>query len=269
MKAAMRRLQRAEATLSPKQQVLHWLDQIRGFESEDKYFEWLVKRPTSELPRIKIIDAVTEAVRDRLRGQPPEIIDRAIRGAEQEVIFLTELVIDLSNLVETQCDLLDLQAALCARTLQVLVLLCSPSRQRDEAWAPEGIEAIVLVACSQVQEFLRDVLCLEMTIKTIQDKYFDGHAVVFPHRAKRPGAAHETATILVHEAEALVAAWKTRSCKDARTEESVVKEEALAKVAGAAAMSRVRNMVTLAKAAAYSATNCNEKAKALIVAAIR
>ncbi|MBE3097130.1 MAG: hypothetical protein IMZ44_08360 [Planctomycetes bacterium] len=47
----------------------------------------------------------------------------------------------------------------------------------------EGTEALALLACNEVREFLRGVLCLEMTVKTIHDRHFDGHAVVFPPRA--------------------------------------------------------------------------------------
>jgi len=84
MKTAMRRLQHAEAALSPKRQVLHWLDQALKFGSEEQYFPWLRKRPTRELPRVKIIDAVTETVRDRLKGQPPETVARAIRSDDRQ-----------------------------------------------------------------------------------------------------------------------------------------------------------------------------------------
>ncbi|MCX5674497.1 MAG: hypothetical protein NTX87_05770, partial [Planctomycetota bacterium] len=229
MKTAMRRLQHAEAALSSKQQVLNWLDQALKFGSEERYFQWLRKQPTSELPRIKIINAVTGDVRGRLKGHPPETVARAIRSAKQEVVFLTQLVIDLHLRMKTECDLFDLQAALCARTLQVLVLVCSPVQQREDAWSPEDIEARVLLACNQVQEFLRGVLCLEMTVKTIQDRYFDGRAVVFPHRAAVLATAHETAKVLACEAQAIVAAERGRLSKSAKMEEALVGEEALAK----------------------------------------
>ena len=269
MKAAIRRLRHAEAALSSKQQVLYWLDQALKFGSEERYFQWLRKQPTSELPRIKIINAVTDVVRGRLKGQPPETVARAIRSAEQEVVFLTQLVIDLHLRMKTECDLLDLRAALCARTLQVLVLVCSPSQQRENAWAPEDVEALALLACNQVREFLRGVLCLEMTVKTIQDRYFDGHAVVFPHRAAAIATAHETANVLEREARAIVAAWKGRLCKDAETGKALADEEALAKEAAAAASSCVRSMTALAKAEAYGATDCLERARAVIDTATR
>jgi hypothetical protein len=269
MKTAMRRLRHAEAALSSKQQVLNWLDQALKFGSEERYFQWLRKQPTCELPRIKIINAVTGDVRGRLKGQPPVVIERAIRSTRQEVIFLTQLVIDLHVRMNTECDLFDLQAALCARTLQVLVLVCSPSQQKEDNQAPEGTEALVHLACNQVQEFLLGVLCLETTIKTLQDRYFDGRAVVFPHRAAALATAHETAKVLEREARAIVGAWKDRLSQSAKMEEALVGEEALAKEAAAAALSSARNMATLAKAEAYGATDCLEQAKAVIDAATR
>jgi hypothetical protein len=269
MKAAMRRLRHAEAALSSKQQVLNWLDQALKFGSEERYFQWLRKQPTSELPRIKIINAVTDVVRGRLKGQPPETVARAIRSARQEVVFLTQLVLDLHLRMKTECDLFDLQAALCARTLQVLVLVCSPSRQREDAWAPENTEALAFLACNQVQEFLRGVLCLEMTVKTLQDRYFDGRAVVFPHKSAALATTHETAKVLARETLAIVGAWKDRLSKEAKTEETQADEETLGKEAAAAASSSVRSMTTLAKAEAYGATDCFEQARALIEAATR
>jgi hypothetical protein len=185
------------------------------------------------------------------------------------VVFLTQLVLDLNDRVKTECDLLDLRAALCARTLQVLVLVCSPSQQREEAWVPEDIETLVLLAGNQVREFLRGVLCLEMTVKTIQDRYFGGHAVVFPHRAAAIAAAHETAKVLEREARAIAGAWKDRLSKSAKMEEALVGEEALAKKVAAAASSCVRSMTALAKAEAYGATDCLEQARAVIDAATR
>ncbi|HUU92210.1 MAG TPA: hypothetical protein VM238_13510 [Phycisphaerae bacterium] len=44
MRDAGKRLDDVEAALTPKQQVLRWLDHVAGLGSEEAYFKWLAER---------------------------------------------------------------------------------------------------------------------------------------------------------------------------------------------------------------------------------
>jgi hypothetical protein len=59
MKAANRRLDKVEAALLPKQQVLRWLDHAFSFGTDEEYFAWLMKQRLAK--RVKQIGQLSAA----------------------------------------------------------------------------------------------------------------------------------------------------------------------------------------------------------------
>jgi len=106
---------------------------IASLGSEEAYFEWLGERSIQALPRIKLAEAVAEAARKRMRGEPKEAVENVVRRAVRDVYFLSRLVIDINTLVSERTTVFDGQAALCARGLQLLVVAAAVPRRGQTA----------------------------------------------------------------------------------------------------------------------------------------
>jgi hypothetical protein len=61
------RLNNVEKALTPKQAVVHWLQEIEPFQNATEYVQYLRGRPESEAPITKLTDQIDKAVRKALR----------------------------------------------------------------------------------------------------------------------------------------------------------------------------------------------------------
>jgi hypothetical protein len=199
MRDAGKRIDDVEAALTPKQQVLRWLDHVAGLGSEEAYFKWLAERSFEALPRIKLAEAVAEATRKRMRGEPKEAIENVVRRAVRDVDFLTKLVLDINVLVTEKTGAFDLQAALCARGLQLLVVAAAVPRRGQGAlpWLDRPVQLQEVL--DDVVALLSDIYTLEEAVRLIQRRLFDDHPILFPGRAKRLAEGREKAESVVAE----------------------------------------------------------------------
>jgi len=196
MRDAGKRLDDVEAALTPKQQVLRWLDHVAGLGSEEAYFKWLAERSFEALPRIKLAEAVAEATRKRMRGEPKEAVENVVRGAVRDVYFLTKLVLDLNTLVSEKATVFDVQAALCARGLQLLVVATAVPRRGQGAlpWLDRPFQ--VREVRNDVVALLLDIYTLEEAIRLIRRRLFDDHPILAESREKAESLVAEYASLL-------------------------------------------------------------------------
>ncbi|MGB2754662.1 MAG: hypothetical protein WBD75_01935 [Phycisphaerae bacterium] len=275
MKAAEKRLEKVEASLTPKQQILRWLDQVHGFQSEDKYCEWLKGQPASELPRVRMVEAAGDAARRAMRGEPAEVIERATRNAERDVIFLTELVLQLNTLVDQKGEVFSLRAALLARALQLAIL-------SEVAGADSAVAAVMpnpSLRLSEIREeterLLGEICVLQGTVEIIRRRYFDGRPMVFPRKAAYLKAVWGAACALGCEYNRLVAhrspsveadGAEGGKPEDAPAAPGVIDMEAVQAKAAAVAAAEARFCVYLAKAEALALTGRIDEAVSLLKA---
>jgi len=196
MKATERRLEKVEASLTPKQQVLRWLDQVHGFQAEDKYYEWLKDQPASELPRVRMVEVAGDAARRAMRGEPEEVIERAARDAERDVIFLTELVLQVNTLVDQKSEVFSLWAALHARALQLAMLSEEAGADSAIAVAMPNPDRRLSGVRAEVEWLIGQTYLLREVVETISRRYFDGRPMVFPRKAACLKAVWEAACAL-------------------------------------------------------------------------
>lgn len=238
MSSAQRRLDKVEASLTPKQQVLCWLDRMVGFGARDGYLEWLSSQPVSEMPRVKLPEVVADAVRGALRGEPDVEIDRAVQDAVRDVLFLTKLAFDLDALVEEKCREFDLRAALCARGLQLLLVQEALGRRGTGAVALPGGAGRVREVRDQVEALLEEACEARHAVGAVAERYFDGHPVAFPKGAHRLDMACETGETIVAEYNRVAA----RQTADGLA----VDVDAVKRAAAARAVETTRRMANLA-----------------------
>ena len=88
MKLEKRRIEKLETGLTPKQAILLWLQEAHAFNTIEEYVRHLKTQPDSAAPLNKLTAQVEEGVKQTLKGQPREEIDRAVRQAFKDVLFL-------------------------------------------------------------------------------------------------------------------------------------------------------------------------------------
>jgi hypothetical protein len=92
-----RRLDHLEEGLPPKEGTLLWLAEAHQHGSLLAYSGWLVDRPLTEAPLVRLDDQAIREVRRRLKGLPCEQLAEAEEQADRDVAFLFELVMMLNG----------------------------------------------------------------------------------------------------------------------------------------------------------------------------
>ena len=88
MSKNMQRVAKLETGLTPKQAILLWFQEAHGFNTIFEYIHHLKSQPDSAAPIPRLTDQVAEAVKQTLKGHPREEIDKAVRQAYKDVLFL-------------------------------------------------------------------------------------------------------------------------------------------------------------------------------------
>ena len=88
MSKNIQRVAKLETGLTPKQAILLWFQEAHGFNTIFEYIHHLKSQPDSAAPIPRLTDQVAEAVKQTLKGHPREEIDKAVRQAYKDVLFL-------------------------------------------------------------------------------------------------------------------------------------------------------------------------------------
>ena len=88
MTTRKRRIEKLETGLSPKQAFILWLQDAHSFDGIKEYVQYLKDQPEDAAAIPKLTDQVEAAVKQQLKGQPREEIDKAVRQAYKDVLFL-------------------------------------------------------------------------------------------------------------------------------------------------------------------------------------
>lgn len=86
-----KRLDKISQSLTPKQSVILWLQELKGYHNVNEYIQFLKGQPDDEVPITKQTKLVAEAIRQDMRGQPKESINHTVRKAVRDVVFLIKL----------------------------------------------------------------------------------------------------------------------------------------------------------------------------------
>ena len=186
MKTNAKRLKHVEAALTPKQQVLRWLDEARRVGSVGAYCRRMFRGPLSEWPGDKLADAAAEAVRNRLKGERPEVVWNAARDAVRDVAFLLSLVGEMNRTVARKATEFGWAAAHCARGLQLAMLRTEAETAKSTGLGRQG--PVLSDIRGEILALMADVSMLRQAVDLIQQQYLDGHPMLFPDADDSRGA---------------------------------------------------------------------------------
>ncbi len=82
-----KRLDKMERSLTPKQAVILWLQEIRQYRNGLEYVQFLRSQPESAAPIYKITKQISQAIRESMKGQPQRAVEQAVTGRKEMYIF--------------------------------------------------------------------------------------------------------------------------------------------------------------------------------------
>ena len=77
MSGGMRRVEKLETGLTPKQAILLWFQEAHAFNAIEEYVRHLKTQPDSAAPIPKLTTQVEEAVKQTLKGKPRKETNKA------------------------------------------------------------------------------------------------------------------------------------------------------------------------------------------------
>ena len=86
-----KRLDKVEKSLTPKQTVVLWLQEIEQYRNAEEYLRYLRSQPESAAPITRLTRQIDEGIRVAMKGQPKEAISAAVRRSVRDVVFLVKL----------------------------------------------------------------------------------------------------------------------------------------------------------------------------------
>ncbi|MDA1129785.1 MAG: hypothetical protein O2913_13995 [Chloroflexi bacterium] len=210
MTTAKRRIEKLESGLTPKQAILLWLQETHAFNRMEEYVCHLKTQPDSAAPLHKLTIQVAEGVKQILKGKPKEEIDRAVRQAYKDVLFLFFLHQRVNGKLITEQRYYWSQAMLLTSKLgsmlreQSVLDLYRKGRDAEEP-ADDVSQLGSLLEDVQVEKkgqsaeqfrqqvehwrelalrFLPEVHTLRKAIDSISDRYFEGQNILFSSDAE-------------------------------------------------------------------------------------
>jgi hypothetical protein len=172
---AERRLGAIEASLSPTQLVLRWLDEAHAFGDLESYVRSQLVEASAEGPLDRLAHEATSGARASLRGKRPEIVDAAVGSALRETVFRFDLVM---RILVTTHDLLEreglIQAALSAR-LALLTTEGRATRRRDATYLERfaTLRGLLLFRLAELR-------AAGEARAAVEARYLAGHRALFP-----------------------------------------------------------------------------------------
>lgn len=170
-----RRLAVLETSLTPTRRVVAWLDEAHALGDLTAYVESLLDQPPEAAPINRLAREAASAARTAGRGRPAEVIDAAVRTALRETIFRYELVMRINV---TGHELMDRALLLYTALAAQLALLAGEKRAAPRS-GPDHLGWLAQcrdLAMRQVTELLG----AQEARSTVEGRYLDGHAALFP-----------------------------------------------------------------------------------------
>jgi hypothetical protein len=172
MTTSKRRLDKLEGALSPTEAVLRWLAEAHEHPTLPEYVQSLLGQPNAAYPLYRLPEEMEISVRQGLKGQPREQIERAVRVAVRDAAFLVYLVTQTNHAVLAERRANSLHFLLVSQGLKALL-------RGHEPWEGEAQQRWSTLAESLVLE----TFTVHGAIERIATTYFRGRSPLFPDTA--------------------------------------------------------------------------------------
>jgi hypothetical protein len=170
-----RRVAKIEEALTPTQLVLRWLAEAHAFGDIPAYVASLLAADPPVAPLDRLAREAAHGARTSMRGKRPELVDAAVRSALRETVFRFELVMRIYVTVHELLDREVLIETIFGSQLAMLLNDQSKERLADESYLQR------LAQCRDLTVLRVDELLATQEARlTVETRYLDGHAALFP-----------------------------------------------------------------------------------------
>ncbi len=179
-----KRLAKIKLSLTPRQSVLLWLNEAKEFGFYE-YVEWVPQNFSSDdSPQHQIYRRIEKSVRDAMKYQAKNVIDRAVSQACGEAAILFTLVLNVNVGILNDSKANTLQAALLAEQLKGILL--NNKRTSLFSWRV------------RVMAYTGELLRTQTAIEIISDKFFEGHQILYRDAAENLTSNIETINQIIN-----------------------------------------------------------------------
>jgi hypothetical protein len=206
-----KRLDKIELHLTPKDWAIKLADEMRRHSSEAGFLKAIAKGIYRELPYVKPFYALAEQAEECHSGTKPGDIraqHQLNRKLRTEFHALKVLIGSVNERIKSKAEANGLRAALKLSTLQVFILQDVFARTAAACDEPEVHQPLLreLPVYSSLETWadysamlLMEVAIHKAAVRTIQERYFDGHLIMFRDVEANLKRTYQT----VHEAVAI------------------------------------------------------------------
>ena len=113
-----KRLDKVTKSLTPKQAVVLWLEEIRQYRNAEEFVKFLRSQPESAAPITKLTGQIDDGLRAAMKGKPKEVVEAAVRKAVKDVVFLIKLHLQVNYKVMNESRIWRLQQIALAEALR-------------------------------------------------------------------------------------------------------------------------------------------------------
>lgn len=159
-----KRLTQIEMSLTPNQAVLLWLRQEFQGKTSQEYDRWLIERPLTAVPRIRVERQVVGATQAAMKGQDPVRIQKAARRANMETDFLILLVFRANSVVRSESR---------SGWLRIGSVFL-----RHSTASPQSEDASDDLVKGELREAASELFSIEVAVERIQARYFAGECIL-------------------------------------------------------------------------------------------
>jgi hypothetical protein len=175
-----RRVAALETSLSPTQLILRWMAEAHACGDVPAYAASLLAHEPPVAPLDRLAREAVQAARASMRGKRPELVDAAVRSSLRETVFRFELVMRINVVAHEILDREELLAALFASQLALLLSEVGGKRRPEESHQ-RRLELVRRLSLLRVDEMLAS----RNARTSVEARYLDGHAALFPELAAR------------------------------------------------------------------------------------
>ncbi len=203
-----KRLDKLEGSLTPKQAVILWLEEIERYNSVVELVAYLRTQSESAAPVTRLTRQVEDAVRKEMKGAKDNCVEVAVRKANRYVVFLIKLHHQVNAKVYAEQRAWSMMAVLIAEMqnrmlAEYLIALGRPKGKTSKA----DVKPQPGLDCKDVAEvLLTELYGVQGAIALISARYFGDHQVLFSD-------ADQSLTDLIATSETLVGLWND-SCSE-------------------------------------------------------
>ena len=119
-----KRLNQITRSLTPKQTVVLWLQEIEQYRNAEEYLRYLRSQPESAAPITRLTRQIDEGIRVAMKGKPKEVVDAAVRQAVKDVVFLIKFHLQVNYKVMNESRIWRLQQIALAEALRNMRTEC-------------------------------------------------------------------------------------------------------------------------------------------------